>query len=441
MHRVAMGGRDPEVRRALESPRALACAPAKAARELALRDVLQGLRRRGRRFADRIRDARRRDACATRRGSARRGGRAERAAVHAGGVGPAGHGDVRPRTAATTSSSRSSGSSSTGPVYDLNVEGTHNFVANGLVTHNSIYGFRGADIRNILNFQDDYPDAEVVRLEQNYRSTQTILERRQRGRSPTTAGGWASRCGPTSARATRSRCASSTTSTPRRGSSSGEIERLVDEGVSRAEIAVFYRTNAQSRVLEDTLVRREIGYQVIGGTKFYERAEIKDAIAYLTRARPTRRTSSPSRAWPTRRGAGSGRRRSRACSRTRRRWASRCGTRPPTRAAVPGLGTAAVRGLRALHGDDGRRCASASSSRCRSATCSTRSCTRPATSTALEAERTIEAQGRIENLEELVEVAREFDAAAEERRRRSTSSCSRSRSSPTPTRAATTRAS
>jgi DNA helicase-2/ATP-dependent DNA helicase PcrA len=62
----------------------------------------------------------------------------------------------------------------------------------------------------------------------------------------------------------------------------GEIERLVDEGVSRAEIAVFYRTNAQSRVLEDTLVRAEIPYQVIGGTKFYERAEIKDAIAYLS---------------------------------------------------------------------------------------------------------------------------------------------------------------
>ena len=62
----------------------------------------------------------------------------------------------------------------------------------------------------------------------------------------------------------------------------GEIQRLVDEGVSRAEIAVFYRTNAQSRVLEDTLVRAEIAYQVIGGTKFYERAEIKDAIAYLT---------------------------------------------------------------------------------------------------------------------------------------------------------------
>ena len=61
-----------------------------------------------------------------------------------------------------------------------------------------------------------------------------------------------------------------------------EIERLVDEGVSRAELAVFYRTNAQSRVLEDMLVRAQIGYQVIGGTKFYERAEIKDAVAYLT---------------------------------------------------------------------------------------------------------------------------------------------------------------
>src|SRR5205807_5787497 len=62
----------------------------------------------------------------------------------------------------------------------------------------------------------------------------------------------------------------------------GEIERLADEGTPRSEIAVLYRTNAASRVIEDTLVRREIAYQVIGGTKFYERAEIKDAIAYLS---------------------------------------------------------------------------------------------------------------------------------------------------------------
>ena len=62
----------------------------------------------------------------------------------------------------------------------------------------------------------------------------------------------------------------------------GEIERLVDEGHSRDEVAVFYRTNAQSRVLEDTLVRYGVGYRVIGGTKFYERSEVKDALAYLT---------------------------------------------------------------------------------------------------------------------------------------------------------------
>ena len=99
----------------------------------------------------------------------------------------------------------------------------------------------------------------------------------------------ASTCGPTATRRADRRSPSSTTSTPRRATSPSEVNRLVEEGTSRDEIAVFYRMNAQSRVLEDTLVRFEIPYQVIGGTKFYDRAEIKDAVAYLQPARQPRR--------------------------------------------------------------------------------------------------------------------------------------------------------
>jgi DNA helicase-2/ATP-dependent DNA helicase PcrA len=137
----------------------------------------------------------------------------------------------------------------------------------------SIYGFRGADIRNLLDFEDDFPDAHVVKLEQNYRSTQTILSaanaviahnRDQKPKSLWTNLGDGE---PIRIRELDDEHAEARYVV-------GEIERLVDEGASRSEIAVFYRTNAQSRVIEDTLVRRDIGYQVIGGTKFYERAEI-----------------------------------------------------------------------------------------------------------------------------------------------------------------------
>src|SRR5205807_1079264 len=144
----------------------------------------------------------------------------------------------------------------------------------------SIYGFRGADITNILEFEDTFPDARVIKLEQNYRSTQTILDaanavignnRAQKPKSLWTELGQGDEI---KVRELEDEHAEARFVT-------GEIQRLVDEGVSREEIAVFYRTNSQSRVLEDTLVRAEIAYQVIGGTKFYERLEIKDAIAYL----------------------------------------------------------------------------------------------------------------------------------------------------------------
>src|SRR5580704_4381752 len=145
----------------------------------------------------------------------------------------------------------------------------------------SVYGFRGADIRNILDFEQDFPDAHVVKLEQNYRSTQTILSaanaviannRNQMAKDLWTEVGQGD---PVRVRMFADEHAEARAVL-------GAIEGLVDEGLSRSEIAVFYRTNAQSRVLEDALVRAEVPYQVIGGTKFYDRSEIKDAIAYLS---------------------------------------------------------------------------------------------------------------------------------------------------------------
>jgi DNA helicase-2/ATP-dependent DNA helicase PcrA len=167
------------------------------------------------------------------------------------------------------------------PVYDIDVEGTHNFVANGLVTHNSVYSWRGADIRNILDFERDYPEAKVVKLEQNYRSTQTILDAAnavvannasRKAKALWTAGDEGDRI--------RVFAASDEYAEARFVVS--EIERLIDGGASPRDISVFYRTNAQSRALEDVLVREGIPYQVVGGVRFYERAEIKDALAYLS---------------------------------------------------------------------------------------------------------------------------------------------------------------
>ena len=126
-----------------------------------------------------------------------------------------------------------------------------------------------------------FPTPHVVKLEQNYRSTQTILSaanavisnnRDQVAKQLWTEVGEGD---PIKVRMLADEHAEARHVL-------GAIEALLDEGVSRSEVAVFYRTNAQSRVLEDALVRAEVPYQVIGGTKFYERAEIKDAIAYLT---------------------------------------------------------------------------------------------------------------------------------------------------------------
>ncbi len=270
----------------------------------------------------------------------------------------------------------------------------------------SIYCFRGADINNILDFERDFPGAHVVKLEQNYRSTQTILSAanavvsNNAGRKPKEL--W-SDCGA----GDPVRVAELEDEHAEARYVASEIERLADEGTSRGEVAVFYRTNAQSRVLEDTLVRANVAYQVIGGTKFYERAEIKDALAYLTLLTNPADSVSFGRVVNTpKRGIG---------QTTVGRVLAHANTmgEPVMEIAavpelVPGLGPAAVKAL----------------DRFASIVERLRELTEHSTVgdllesvleetgfvESLEAERTIEAQGRVENLQELVGVAREFDA-------------------------------
>src|SRR6266536_3126020 len=144
----------------------------------------------------------------------------------------------------------------------------------------SIYAFRGADIRNILEFERDFPGTRTVALEQNYRSTNAILRaanaviENNRERKPKHLFSELGEGEPVEAIEVEDEHAEARFVAAR-------VAALVEEGFSGSEIAVFYRMNAQSRVLEDVLVRQGIAYQVIGGPRFYERAEIKDAIAYL----------------------------------------------------------------------------------------------------------------------------------------------------------------
>ncbi|MFC8922377.1 DNA helicase PcrA [Cellulosimicrobium sp. NPDC057127] len=145
----------------------------------------------------------------------------------------------------------------------------------------SIYAFRGATIRNILEFEADYPDARTILLEQNYRSTQNILSAanavisRNPDRKPkrlwTDSGAGAKVIGYVADNEhEEARFVAE------------EIDRLGDtDGVRPGDVAVFYRTNAQSRALEEVLIRVGLPYKVVGGTRFYERREVKDAVAYL----------------------------------------------------------------------------------------------------------------------------------------------------------------
>jgi DNA helicase-2/ATP-dependent DNA helicase PcrA len=145
----------------------------------------------------------------------------------------------------------------------------------------SIYAFRGATIRNILDFEEDYPDATTILLEQNYRSTQTILSAansviekntNRRAKKLWTAGADGTKI-------------VSYVADDEHGEAqfvADEVDRLVDAGdVRPGDVAVFYRTNAQSRVFEEVFIRVGLPYKVVGGVRFYERREVRDVLAYL----------------------------------------------------------------------------------------------------------------------------------------------------------------
>jgi DNA helicase-2/ATP-dependent DNA helicase PcrA len=144
----------------------------------------------------------------------------------------------------------------------------------------SIYRFRGADISNILNFEKDYPEARVIKLEQNYRSTQNILEAagavvsRNVGRKSKEL--WTQKRGGDKILVYKAQDEKDEARYICR-----TLQQQVDDGRSLREMAVLYRTNAQSRALEDALRNRGIPYRIFGGMRFYDRKEIKDIIAYL----------------------------------------------------------------------------------------------------------------------------------------------------------------
>ncbi len=169
----------------------------------------------------------------------------------------------------------------TGKVYDLSVANLRNYVAGGIVVHNSIYAFRGANVQIILNFERDFPDATIIKLEQNYRSTRNILDaayhvvRNNRGRADKRL--WTEQLEGESIALVEA---------PNEVEEAAAIVNVVRDGTMTgdrrySDYAVLYRANSQSRALEEQFINYRVPYKIVGGVRFYERREIKDLIAYL----------------------------------------------------------------------------------------------------------------------------------------------------------------
>jgi DNA helicase-2/ATP-dependent DNA helicase PcrA len=273
----------------------------------------------------------------------------------------------------------------------------------------SIYAFRGADIRNVMEFERDFPGAKTIALEQNYRSTNSILEAangvisHNRERKPKNLWSELGEGEPVRAVEVEDEHAEARYV-------AAEIARLVEEGYNGNEIAVFYRMNAQSRVLEDVLVRQGVAYQVIGGPRFYERAEVKDLVAYLQVIdNPFDAVSLLRSANRPRRGIGDStlaKLMSFADDAEMSLWEAM------DRTEAAGVGTTpakAVAGFRTLV-----LSLMSAAQELPVPELIERVLEQSGYLESLEAERTIEAQGRIENLQELVALAREWVESAAE---------------------------
>jgi DNA helicase-2/ATP-dependent DNA helicase PcrA len=273
----------------------------------------------------------------------------------------------------------------------------------------SIYAFRGADIRNILEFERDFGGGRLIALEQNYRSTNSILRAansviaQNRERKPKNLWSELGEGDPVRVVEVEDEHAEARFV-------AAEVAALIEEGYSGSELAVFYRTNAQSRVLEDVLVRQEIPYQVIGGPKFYERAEIKDAIAYLQAIDNAFDAVSLMRiANRPRRGIGDAslaRLQTFADAQGISLWEA---LERPDEAGVGASPLRAVERFRTL-----MQSSMAGALELSLPELLERVLEKSGYLEALEAERTVEAQGRIENLLELVGVTREYQERADE---------------------------
>jgi DNA helicase-2/ATP-dependent DNA helicase PcrA len=273
----------------------------------------------------------------------------------------------------------------------------------------SIYGFRGADIRNVMEFEQDFPGSYTIALEQNYRSTQHILdaangvishnrERKEKNLWSELGDGDPVRVIEVEDEHAEARYVAA------------EIALLVEEGFNGADVAVFYRTNAQSRVLEDVLVRQGIAYQVIGGPRFYERAEIKDLVAYLqVLDNPYDAVSLLRIATRPRRGIGDSTLARLATWADQREISLWEATAEAENAGVGSAPQKALKNFRTMI-----ESLMAAAHELEVPELIEEILQRSGYQESLEAERTIEAQGRIENLQELVSVAREWREQAED---------------------------